>query len=167
MKNEKRSVSSLLNNLQKGELYHHPKVVKINETKCYVSGLKIVDENGKDDLLIIISFDKPKESLFYYQKRWQIETLFKAFKSSGFNIENTHVTDQKRLEKLLMVVTIALFWCYKIGDYIHENVKQIKIKKYQRKAFSIFKYGLNYLNNSLLNPNNILNINCLQFLSCT
>jgi len=166
-KNEKRSVSSLFNNLRKGELYHHPNIVKINETRCYVSGLKIVDENGKEDLLIVISFDKPKESLFYYQKRWQIETLFKAFKSSGFNIENTHVTDQKRLEKLFMVVTIALVWCYKIGDYIQENVKQIKIKKHQRKAFSIFKYGLNYLNNSLLNPNNMLNINCLQFLSCT
>jgi len=86
-----------------------------------VSGLKILDENGKDDLLIVISFEKPNESLFYYQKRWQIETLFKAFKSSGFNIENTHVTDQKRLEKLFMVVTIALVWCYKIGDYIHER----------------------------------------------
>jgi len=70
----------LLNNLRKGELYHHPNIVKINETKCYVSGLKIVDENGKDDLLIVISFEKSNESLFYYQKRWQIETLFKAFK---------------------------------------------------------------------------------------
>jgi len=94
---------------------------------------------------------------------WQIEILFKAFKSSGFNIENTHVTDQKRLEKLLMVVTIALVWCYKVGDYLHENAKQIKIKKHKEETFSIFKYGLNYLNNSLLNPNNMLNINCLQF----
>jgi|GEM_PF-2159336 len=45
----------------------------------------------------------------------------------------------------------------------HENIKEMKIKKHQRKAFSVFKYGLNYLNNSLLNPNNMLNINCLQF----
>ncbi|MFV7236543.1 transposase [Flavobacterium sp. ZB4R12] len=26
-----------------------------------------------------------------YKKRWQVETLFKALKSSGFNVENTHV----------------------------------------------------------------------------
>jgi len=65
-KNEKRSVFMLFNNLRKGELYHHPNIVKINETKCYVSGLKIVDENGKDDLLTVISFEKPNESLFYY-----------------------------------------------------------------------------------------------------
>jgi len=62
---------------------------------------------------------------------------------------------------------IALVWCYKIGDYLHENIKLIKVKKHKRKAFSVFKYGLNHLNNMLLNPSNTLNINCLQFLSCT
>jgi len=41
------------------------------------------------------------KNLWNIIKRWQIETLFKAFKSSGFNIESTHVTDQKKLEKLL------------------------------------------------------------------
>ncbi len=103
----------------------------------------------------------------YYKKRWQIETLFKAFKSSGFNIENTHVTDQKRLEKLFMIVMIALVWCYKVGDFADQNIKAIKIKKHQRKAISVFKYGLNYLNNVLLNTLNKLNINVLLFLSCT
>jgi len=58
-------------------------------------------------------------------------------------------------------------WCYRTGHYLHENVKQIKPKKHQRKAFSIFKYGLNYLNNTLLNPKNATNIDCFQFLSST
>ena len=43
----------------------------------------------------------------------------------------------------------------------------IKIKKHQRKAFSVFKYGLNCLNNILLNLNNKININVLQFLLFT
>jgi len=166
-KNDKKPVFWLFNSLKKGEFFHYPKIVKINEVMCYVSGSKVVEKSGKIGFIIIISFSKPCKSLFYYQKRWQIETLFKAFKSSGFNIENTHVTEQKRLEKLFMVVMIALVWCYKTGDYLHENVKQIKLKKHRRKAFSIFKYGLNYLNNSLLNPKNVTNIDCFQFLSCT
>ena len=134
---------------------------------CYLSGIKNITKEGRIDFLIIISFNKPEKSLMYYQKRWQIETLFKAFKSSGFNIEDTHVTDQKRLEKLFMIVMIALVWCYKIGDYLHENIKSIKIKKHQRKAFSVFKYGLNCINNILNNALNIIKINVLQFLSCT
>jgi len=163
---EKKPVFWLFNDLKKGELRHCQKIVKINGVLCYVSGAKTVEKNGKQGFLIIISFNKPQESIFYYQKRWQIETLFRAFKSSGFNIEKTHVSDQKRLEKLFMIVMISLTWCYKIGDYLHEKIKPIKIKNHQKKAFSIFKYGLNYLNNALL-TNKLLNINCLHFLSCT
>ncbi len=165
-KNEEKPVYWLFNHLKQGEFRHHKKIVKINGVLCYVSGTKSIGRNGSQDYLIIVSFNKPEESLFYYQKRWQVETLFKAFKSSGFNIEDTHVTDQKRLEKLFMIVMIALVWCYKIGDYLHEEVKPIKIKKHQRRAFSVFKYGLNCINNILNNALNKKNINVLQFLSC-
>lgn len=166
-RNQEKPVFWLFNKLKKGEFYHHRKIVKINGVLCYVSGLKNFDRDGKVDFLILVSFNKPEESLEYYKKRWQIETLFKAFKSSGFNIEQTHVTDQKRLEKLFMIVMIALVWCYKIGDFVDQNIKPIKIKKHQRKAFSVFKYGLNCLNSLLLNNLNSMNINVLQFLSCT
>jgi hypothetical protein len=166
-KNEEKPVFWLFNNLKNSQFRHYPKIVKINGVLCYVSGLKSHNREGKLDYLILVSFNKPEKSLEYYKKRWQIETLFKAFKSSGFNLEATHVTDQKRLEKLFMIVMIALVWCYKIGDYVDENIKPIKIKKHQRKAFSVFKYGLNYLNNILLNLSNKLSVNVLQFLSCT
>ncbi len=39
-------------------------------------------------------------------------------KSSGFNIEDTHVIALDRLEKLMLLVMIAFVWCYKIGDFI-------------------------------------------------
>lgn len=166
-KNREKPVFWLFNNLNEREFRHHPKIVKINGILCYISGTKQLGKDGKIDFLILISFNKPEESLEYYKKRWQVETLFKAFKSSGFNIEDTHVTNQERLEKLFMIVMIALVWCYKIGDYVNENIKPIKTKKHQRKAFSLFKYGLNCINNILNNALNILKINVLQFLSCT
>jgi hypothetical protein len=120
-KNEKKPVFWLFNKLNVGEFYHHPKIVKIHNVLCYVSGMKTVGRDGKLDFLILISFNKPEESLKYYWKRWQIETLFKAFKSSGFNIEGTHVTDLDRLEKLFLIVMIALVWCYKVGEYLDEQ----------------------------------------------
>ena len=166
-KNQEKPVFWLFNKLKVGEFYHHPKIVKINGVLCYVSGNKSIGRDGKLDFLILVSFNKPEESIDYYKKRWQVETLFKAFKSSGFNIENTHVTDQNRLEKLFLIVMIALVWCYKIGDFIDGHIKPIKIKKHQRKAFSVFKYGLICINNILNNASNKLNINLLQFMSCT
>jgi len=61
---------------------------------------------------------------------------------------------------------ITLVWRYKIGDYFDEKIRPIKMKKHKRKAFSVFKHGLNYLNKIILSDKT-LNINYLQFLSCT
>jgi len=83
-------------------------------------------------------------SMVNYKDRWQIETCFKAMKSSGFDLEKTHLQDIERIEKLTLIVMIAFVWCYKIGIFIHENIKKIVIKKHVIKAKSIFKCGLSY-----------------------
>lgn len=72
---------------------------------------------------------------------------FKAMKSCGFDIEKTHLQDILRIEKLVLLVILAFVWCYKIGIYLHHNIRPIKVKKHGRRAKSIFKYGLNYLMN--------------------
>ena len=103
----------------------------------------------------------------YYKQRWQIETLFRGLKSSGFNIKDTHVTDLERLEKLFSLAMIAFIWCYRIGDYIDERVKKIAIKKHGRRAVSVFKCGLDYLSKALLTGFNSLEFSVFNFLSCT
>ena len=87
-----------------------------------------------------------------------------AMKSSGFNIEDTHVTDLKRLENLYLLTMIAFVWCYKVGDYLDQNIKKIKIKTHLRKAISVFKYGLDYISKELLTGFKMLDINILNFL---
>lgn len=62
------------------------------------------------DFLIMASFNKPEQAMIYYEQRWQIETLFTGSKSSEFNIEDTHVTDLARLEKLFLLTMIAVVW---------------------------------------------------------
>lgn len=72
-------------------------------------------------------------------------------KSSGFDIENTHLKDLERIEKLLCLIMIAFVWCYLAGDDLDKNVKAIIIKKHGHRAKSVFKYGLEYIANCLLN----------------
>jgi hypothetical protein len=156
----------LFHNLKAGEIRHYKQIMKMHGEYCYISGVKTINE-GKTNFCIIISYNKPEESLCYYKKRWQIESLFKAFKSSGFNLEETHVIDLERLKKLICLVMIAFVWCYKIGDYIDKEIKQITIKKHGRRAVSVFKYGLDYISQCLLSGNNKLKINLIYFLSCT
>ena len=75
------------------------------------------DKRGNSDkhieFLIVASYTKTDEALSVYRQRWQIETMFKAFKTTGFNLEDTHLTDYQRLDKLLMLKYLAFIWAYK------------------------------------------------------
>jgi hypothetical protein len=153
----------LFNGLRAGEFKHYCKIVEINGQRCYLSGCKL----EKGDFLIIVSFNRPEEAQGDYAQRWQIEMCFKAMKSSGFDIEATHLTDLARLEKLVLLVMVAFVWCYKVGIYLHRNVRPITVKKHGRKAKSIFKYGLDHVSNVLLNNLNQNIMNITRFLSCT
>ena len=122
-------VSWLFIGLKIGEIKHYPKIVKINGEYCYLSATMSQKRGEKPELLIIISYNKNEQSFLNYKERWQIETCFRAMKSSGFDIENTHLQDLARIEKLLCLVLIAFVWCYKVGDYLDREIKAITIKK--------------------------------------
>lgn len=165
-KNKEEKASHLFNNLKINQFKFYPKIVRINGQLCYLSGCKLINNGGKPDFLIIVSYNKPECAQNDYKKRWQIEMCFKAMKTSGFDIEKTHLQDIDRLEKLILLVIIAFVWCYKVGIYLH-SLKPIKIKKHGRKAKSIFKHGLNFIAKVLLNSENQSDTSLFQFLSCT
>lgn len=165
-KNKEIKASHLFNRFRVNEFIYYNKIVRINGQLCYLSGCKLNNRKAKQDFLIIVSFNKPEKAQQDYKQRWQIEMCFKAMKSSGFDIENTHLQDIQRIEKLVLLVMIAFVWCYKAGIYLHK-IRPIQIKKHGRKAKSIFKYGLSFIANTLLNPENQNNTNIFQFLSCT
>lgn len=162
-KGKQIKASWLFNDLRTGQYRHYDKIVSINGQYCYLSGCKL----KKGDFLIIISFNKPEQAKDDYAQRWQIEMCFKAMKSSGFDIEKTHLTDLERIEKLVLLVMIAFVWCYKVGIYLHQNISPIKIKKHGRRARTLFKYGLDYIANCLLNSLKTIDIDITKFLSCT
>ena len=47
--------------------------------------------------------------------RWGIECMFSDFKSRGFSITKTHLKHEDRIERLILVLTIALFWAVSTG----------------------------------------------------
>jgi transposase len=115
---------------------------------CYLSASKVKNRKGVPELQIIVSFNKPDEAQSLYKERWQVETAFRALKSSGFNIEDTHLTDLERINKLFSLALIAFVWAYKAGIFL-DSIYPIKIKNHGKKAKSLFKYGLTGLSNVL------------------
>ena len=139
----------------------------VNGEHCYLSASKVKNKVGKPELEVIVSYFNPEQALDRYGLRWQIETCFKAMKSSGFNIEDTHLVHLDRIEKLFGVMMIAYTWAYLVGDHEDKHHCRIRTKTHGRKEKSIVKYGLDliarYLNNSLC----VTNFDYLKKLSCT
>lgn len=158
--------SWLFSNLKINQQAFFHRIVYVNGQLCYLSGSKVKNKQGIPEFQIIVSFNKPDEAQSIYKERWQIETAFKALKSSGFNIEDTHLTDSERIHKLFALVLVAFVWAYIAGVWLN-SIRPIKIKKHGRKAKSIFKYGLTFLAN-ILNTNDLDKFReCCNFLSCT
>lgn len=164
---KKVKASWLFSNLPLNSCRVNDRIVYVNNQLCYLSGSKVKSKTGVPELQIIISFNNPKDALEIYKERWQIETAFRGLKTSGFNIEDTHLTDIERIEKLFALVTVAFTWAYVVGDYLHRYVKPIQIKKHGNKAKSIFKHGLTYIATVLLNSSFQPDIDVFKFLSCT
>jgi Transposase DDE domain len=132
--------------------------------QVYIGALRLQDNS----LLTVISPSYTRTLIDDYAQRWGIETLFGIFKSRGFNLEDTHLNDSERLSRLFALLTIALCWAYRTGQWL-SKLKPISLKKHGRKAKSIFRYGFDYLRHILLNLEQHQADFCqsLQFLSCT
>ena len=100
----------------------------------YLAALRLGD--GK--LLIVANDSLLADPIGLYGKRWEIETLFGCLKSKGFRLEETRLLEPARLNKLLVVLTIAFCWMHQIGEWHHEQTA-IPIKKHGRKAISWFR----------------------------
>jgi hypothetical protein len=69
-------------------------------------------------------------------------------------IKNFHcglIKDEQRLNTLFAVLAIAFCWAYHVGAWRH-TVKPIRMKKHQRPAKSIFRYGFDLIRHVLFNP---------------
>jgi hypothetical protein len=147
----------LFNNLPINQVRQLDKPLVINDQWLYLTGMKIINSKSQIEFVIVATYQFDYQTMQVYAKRWSIECFFKSIKSAGFNIEDTHIADQKRLEKLFAVVCIAFVWVYLIGHY-QNQIKNIPILSHNRRAFSIFRYGLDELNRALLFDNQLLTI---------
>ncbi len=140
------SAKNLFKDLKKGE----HKVLRgkrlVNGQWVYVIGMLL----PTGEYLILVTDKNPEQSLEEYKKRWGIETLFQCLKGRGFNFEDTHMTNPERIDKLIALLAIAFSWCHATGEWSNAQ-DPIKIKKHGRKSISLFRRGLDYIREILLN----------------
>lgn len=130
----------------------------------YLTGLRLSD----GELLILVTPERTQTAIRDYGLRWSIETLFGILKSRGFNLEDTHLCDLERLSKLIALLTLAMCWALRTGEWLAQS-KPIPIKNHGRKLMSTFRYGLDYIRHAALNLHTASQqwSQAIHFLSCT
>jgi len=104
-------------------------------------------KNERDELMIVATNQPPKTAIAIYLRRWEIETLFCSLKSKGWQLENTHITDIKRLEKLVALLAVAFVWAHRIGEFEAKQkpIPWKKLRRQKRPQNSFFRLGLDSL----------------------
>jgi hypothetical protein len=129
----------------------------------HITALRLPDQ----ELMIIVTQNAIETAISDYAKRWEIETLFGILKSRGFDLEDTHLKDLERLSKLVALLTLAMCWAIRTGQWFAQQ-KAIPIKKHGRKAKSIFRVGCDYIRDAVLNITQATQqlLQAIYFLSC-
>lgn len=108
--------------------------------ELHLTGLRL----ASGEYVIVAAPRVSRDALGDYGRRWEVETLFGCLKSRGFRLEETHVRDPERLEKLVALLALAFCWAVVVGEWLAAQ-KPLKVKKHGRKCRSLFRHGLDYL----------------------
>lgn len=120
---------------------------KVFEMDLYF-GCKSIKKGRESKLYVVSNKFPPHEAMELYRSRWGIEVFFGHLKKKGFNFENTHMTDKKKIDKLLAVLALAFVFTVGWGLIMREK---ITLNAHQKRK-SVFRLGLDQLQKILAQP---------------
>jgi len=98
--------------------------------------------------LIVVSNVPSRQALAAYRKRWAIECMFGDAKTRGLNLEDTRLTDPRKLALLMALVALAIAWAGRVAaDLLGPGSPKRKSHGYF--AQSWFRIGFDRLRNLL------------------
>jgi hypothetical protein len=104
-----------------GELAHGFIERYLSDVRLFASetptNLGILHELGHDEPWIIAMNCTPtRAAVRDYGNRWGIEPLFSDLKNRGFRLDATQLRAPDRLDHLLLIMALALYWCVRAGQ---------------------------------------------------
>lgn len=81
-----------------------------------VTNIGVLHEQGHSNPWIIAMDEKPsKGRVLDYGMRWGIEALFSDMKTRGFGITKTQLKNSDRIERLMLILSVASYWAVSTG----------------------------------------------------
>lgn len=136
--------------LQPGEVRRWHRRIQVYGVFLRVCATK----NAAGEILYLAYRGHADSNLRRYARRWQAENLHSALKTRGFNLEDTGLTQAERISTLLTAVSLAFIWACMTGELLTAKTPP-KRKKHGHRAVSVFRLGLDHLQDLLLHPSSL------------
>ena len=94
---------------------HHLSDIELTEQRV-PTNIAMLHEAGHPEPWIIALSDPPNAWRAYdYGLRWGIEAMFSDLKTRGFDLEDSQIQRTDRLDRLVLVLSLALYWAVSTG----------------------------------------------------
>jgi len=103
------------------------------------------DREDKEVRYVATSRHACKSTLNWGKRRSWIDATFKDFKTGGFQLESSKLTDLARMDRLLLVMCITYLWCYHVGRWVFKTGKRREVDIGSKRNNSFFRIGLDWL----------------------
>lgn len=123
--------------------YRHVGLWLDGELRC---NLVLANVKGvKEPWAVITDEDPTLQTLWQYGLRFRVEELFLDSKSGAFQLEESKIRDRKSLERLYLVVALALLFATAHGMTIQLNGLRTLVDPHWKRGLSYLKIGLRWL----------------------
>lgn len=124
-------------------LYHHIGLWLDGESRC---NLVLANVRGVREPWGVITDEKPSlQTLWQYGLRFRVEELFLDSKSGAFQLEESKIRECQALERLYLVVALALLFSTVHGMAIQIKGLRQRVDPHWKRGLSYLKIGLRWL----------------------
>lgn len=117
-------------------------------SKCFgpIQVVAWFEKPHKKPLYLISSLEDSDEICTAYAKRFKLETLFSDQKSRGFHIDKSHLSDPKRLTRLLLAAALTYVWMIYLGiEVSQDESRRSLVDRTHRSDKSLFRLGFDWM----------------------
>src|SRR5215210_9509165 len=94
---------------------HRLRDIELTEKRVRTNSAMVHEAGHPEPWIIALSQAPSVHTAFDYGLRWGIAAMFSDFKSRGFGLEDSQIRLPGRLDRLILVMALALFWAVSTG----------------------------------------------------
>ena len=103
------------------------------------------DKHEEEPLLLISDLPAARKRITEYRLRWRVESTFQDLKSRGWDWEESHVRRLDRVDRMLLVLFLAVWWLAHLAASCIHDGRRDRYNRHDRRDKSILRIGRLYL----------------------